>query len=365
MNRAPWLDWIRFIAAFMVTVAHARCFNWVAWGQLPTSEKSLVAKLFYAVTRVGVEWVIIFFVLSGFLVGGGTLKRCLDRKFQLGLFAIDRVSRIWVPLIPALLFVVAVQFACGLPVSVTAFLGNLFCLQGIFCESLSHPLWSLSYEVWFYVIAGAIGVIMQYDSRKRSWGIVVLAFGLSAFLRLSPWLLACWLIGAACFFMSNELTKRRFVPVWILFVLAGCVMSQLTSETRSVDTLSITGYIPRREVAWIMESIGVGLFIATVVKVAPTSSWLVGLENMGPKLSSFSYTLYLTHVPTMELWEHFCPEKYSDLSATSFTFYALKIVSSLGVALLFYALFEAHTTKVRAWLRKIFVPDFGAKANQG
>ena len=365
MNRAPWLDWIRFIAAFMVTVAHARGFNWVAYGQLPTSEKSLEAKLFYAVTRVGVEWVIIFFVLSGFLVGGGTLKRCLDRKFQLGLFAIDRVSRIWVPFIPALLFVVAVQLACGLPFGITAFLGNLFCLQGIFCESLSHPLWSLSYEVWFYVIAGAIGVIMQYNDRRRSWGIIVLALGLSAFLRLSPWLLACWLIGAACFFMSNELTKKRFVVVWILFILAGCVMSQLTSETLSVDTLSITGYIPRREVAWIMESAGAGLFIATVVKVVPTSSWLVGLENMGPKLSSFSYTLYLTHVPTMELWGHFGPAKYSNLSTASLVFFTLKIASSLGVALLFYALFEAHTTKVRTWLRKVCITDFGAKTNKG
>jgi len=365
MNRAPWLDWIRFVAAFMVTVAHARGFNWVDWGHLPTNEKSLAAKLFYVITRVGVEWVVIFFVLSGFLVGGSTLRRCLDRKFQLGLFAIDRVSRIWVPFIPALLFAVAVQFACGLPFGVTAFLGNLFCLQGIFCESLSHPLWSLSYEVWFYVIAGAIGVIMQYDDRRRSWGIVVLALGLSTFLRLSPWLLACWLIGAACFFMSNELMKKRFVAVWILFALAGCVMSQLKNESSSVDLLSITEYIPRREVAWIIQSAGVGLFIASVVKLVPSSSWLVGFENMGPKLSSFSYTLYLTHVPTMTLWEHFGPGKYSNLSATSFAFFALKIASSLGVALLFYALFEAHTTKVRAWLRKIFVPDFGAKANQG
>lgn len=142
-------------------------------------------------------------------------------------------------------------------------------------------------------------------------------------------------------------------------------MSQLTSETLSVDTLSIREFIPRREVAWIMESVGVGLIIATVVKAVPSSSWLVGLENMGPKLSSFSYTLYLTHVPTMELWEHFGPGKYSNLSATSFIFYALKIGSSLGVALLFYTLFEAHTTKVRAWLRKIFVSGVGAKANLG
>lgn len=361
MNRAPWLDWIRFIAAFMVTVAHARCFNWVAWGQLPADEKSIGAKLFYVVTRVGVEWVVIFFVLSGFLVGGGTLRRCLDRKFQLGLFTIDRVSRIWVPFIPALLFISIVQIVCGLPIGVADFLGNLFCLQGIFFKSLSHPLWSLSYEVWFYVIAGAAGTIMQYDARTRKWGIVVLVLGLSAFLRLSPWLLACWLIGAACFFISNRFTQKRFLALWILIALTGCVMSQLKSEPTNLGSLSIPEYIPRREIAWIIESVGVGLFIASIIKTIPSSSWLVAIENLGPKLSSFSYTLYLTHFPTMGLWEHFGPAKYSNLSTSSLIFFTLKIASSLGVALLFYALFEAHTTKVRTWLRKVFIPDFVKK----
>lgn len=365
MNRAPWLDWIRFIAAFMVTVAHARGFNWVDWSQLPANEKSFGAKLFYAVTRVGAEWVVIFFVLSGFLVGGSTLRRCLDRSFHLGPYVIDRISRIWVPFIPALLFIVLVQLACELPVSTSDFLGNLFCLQGICFKSLSHPLWSLSYEVWFYIIAGAIGVIMQNEAKGRIWGIIVLALGLSVFLRLSPWLLACWLTGAGCYFAPEKIIRKRFMFIWLLIAVMGCIASQLQTDASSFGPIFLSGYMPSRDIAWVIESFGIGLFIASMVKVVPNTPWLVKFESAGPKLSSFSYTLYLSHFPTMVLWEHFGPGKYSNLSATSFAFFTLKIASSLGVALLFYALFEAHTTKVRAWLRKIFVPDFGAKANQG
>ena len=65
-----WLDAIRFIAAFMVLFSHSRNDFFLAYGDLPVEDKGLGTFIFYTLGRLGHEAVIVFFVLSGFLVGG-------------------------------------------------------------------------------------------------------------------------------------------------------------------------------------------------------------------------------------------------------------------------------------------------------
>ena len=206
---------------------------------------------------------------------------------------------------------------------------------------------------------------MQNEAKGRIWGIIVLALGLSVFLRLSPWLLACWLTGAGCYFANEKIIRKRFMVIWLLIAVMGCIASQLQTDASSFGPIFLSGYMPSRDIAWVIESFGIGLFIASMVKVVPSTPWLVKFERVGPKLSSFSYTLYLSHFPTMALWEHFGPAKYAALTIASLTFFALKIASSLAVALLLYVLFESQTPRVRIWFRNLFIPNFIAKANQG
>ena len=98
-----WLDWVRFAAAFMVVATHARGSTWVEWGRLPSANQTNPAAVFFALTRAGTEWVTVFFVLSGFLVGGKVLEQVRDGTFSSRDYAFDRISRIWIPLIPALI----------------------------------------------------------------------------------------------------------------------------------------------------------------------------------------------------------------------------------------------------------------------
>ena len=65
-----WLDAIRFLAAFMVVFCHSRNDFFLPYGELPVEQKTLGTMLFYSLGRLGHEAVIVFFVLSGFLVGG-------------------------------------------------------------------------------------------------------------------------------------------------------------------------------------------------------------------------------------------------------------------------------------------------------
>ena len=46
----------------------------------------------------------LFFVLSGFLVGGMSLERYLHGKFEFKKYIIDRISRIYTPFVPAVFF---------------------------------------------------------------------------------------------------------------------------------------------------------------------------------------------------------------------------------------------------------------------
>ena len=69
-----WLDWLRFTAALMVVAIHSRGGTWVEWGRLTEASQTKLVAIFFAITRTGSESVLVFFVLSGFLVGGKVIS---------------------------------------------------------------------------------------------------------------------------------------------------------------------------------------------------------------------------------------------------------------------------------------------------
>jgi peptidoglycan/LPS O-acetylase OafA/YrhL len=349
-----WLDWMRFVAAFMVVVCHSRGFNWVEWVSLSKIDQTPLIKLFFAGTRAGGEWVVVFFVLSGFLVGGGVISKCLKGIFDLRLFVIDRVSRIWVPLIPALLLTLGVALYCRLPVSVKDLVGNTLALQGVFFRNFGHnePLWSLSYEVWFYIMIGTVGVILSGKTKSQTGTAFMLLLGFMVFTRLSSDFLHCWLLGAFCFFLVSEKKRYGLVLTAVILALLGAGISQLQADSLSVSKSHLMNILPGRNIACLIESAGIGLLIASICKLQPSSSILVKIDRIGTLLASFSYTLYLTHYPILNLWEHFIPERSPSITAVSFAIFIAKIVSCLLVGLLLYLPFEAKTPAVRAWMKK-------------
>lgn len=344
------------MAAFMVVVCHARGYNWVELGSLAHADQTPLIKLFFAGTRVGLEWVIVFFVLSGFLVGGGVISRCLKGAFDLRLFAIDRFSRIWVPLIPALLLSLGVALFCGLPASLPDMIGNALGLQGIFFKNFAHnePLWSLSYEIWFYVLIGAAGVILSPTSRNGVVSLLILFIGFMVFTRLSPIFLNCWLLGAFSYFLLSERKRPALLILALALAFIGAAISQLQSDSLSVTRSVLMSLLPDRHIATLIESAGIGLLIASICRIEPTSQVMLRVDKLGTTLAAFSYTLYLTHYPILGLWEHFMPERSPVFSIISFVIFVAKICSCLLVGWLLYLPFEAKTPVVRAWMKKVW-----------
>jgi len=141
------LDLMRGLAALAVLISHLRGDSFVEYSALPASQRGIAAAVIFAATRLGGGAVLVFFVLSGFLVGGQVLARLRDGRFHLYDYAIDRVTRIFIRLIPACLFAaVAAIVVFGHPPSVGQLLANMMGLNEIVTESLdTNPvLWSLT-----------------------------------------------------------------------------------------------------------------------------------------------------------------------------------------------------------------------------
>lgn len=92
-----WLDTMRFVAAFMVLLSHARNTFFPAFGDLPAGQHNIFSMAFTLFCRMGHEAVIVFFVLSGFLVGGRGFERIKNGSMNVGSYAIDRFARITPP----------------------------------------------------------------------------------------------------------------------------------------------------------------------------------------------------------------------------------------------------------------------------
>src|SRR6185437_415958 len=191
------LNLLRGLAALSVMLGHIRGSTWVEFGALMPDQRTPAAAAFFALTRLGHESVLVFFVLSGALVGGQIISRLQTGQFSALAYAIDRTSRIFLPLIPACILTAMITRWClHEPIRMETIIANMIGLGGITHPVLHNdvPLWSLTYEIWFYVLGGAVACLIAKTNRLAALGVVILSFG--AFTVLRPSYLLYWCLGA-------------------------------------------------------------------------------------------------------------------------------------------------------------------------
>ena len=349
-SKFPWLDWFRFLAAFVVVLAHARNLDFVKYADLGEGHGSLFAIAFYTLTKLGNEAVLIFFVLSGFLVGGVALKRMSNGTFNLRDYAIDRFTRIMLPLVPALFLAEGVEYFLFGQNNWFLVIGNLVSLQGILVPYLPEnaAMWTLSYEIWFYVLVGAVGLCF-----KNRYAGIALFFAASAmFLELFPHYLICWLIGAAAFLFRPK--KSYKLIIFALVICAyGCLGRQAGRGSESVEISLLDAVLPSEETSRVIFSVGFALLVQQLILMRPKA--LARVDKIGSALGMFSYTLYLVHFPVIRFFQfYFGVAWMKDLNFHSIMIFSGVVVSCLAVALVMYMLFERHTAKVRVWMKELF-----------
>lgn len=383
-HRFITLDYLRVIAANLVVLGHLRALLFVDYHQLLPENQNISSKLFYLVTSWGHEAVIIFFVLSGFLVGGTTVNQGAHR-LRLTEYFIKRISRLSVPLIPALLLTWGIDFCLSYhhpeilqgqyfdlfnsgpnsayDRSLKTFVGNVFFLQGIYVPTFgtNSPLWSLANEFWYYTIFPLmfLGIIKCRDSLGQALLYLIpaglLLFILPQGLIFGFWL---WLLGTGghllLFKLKNpkRLSKFSFLSATILFICA-LLIGQLKLNSQLSDAL--TALAATASVVFL----GVTKRISPVTKESVHALWSKFFNDHKSilLLSDSSYTLYITHFPIMlglyTLSGLSPAHQFQDMQQ-GLPLFLLLYAGVLVCSLVMYNLFEKHHFWVRNRLLQLF-----------
>jgi peptidoglycan/LPS O-acetylase OafA/YrhL len=154
---------LRGMAALQVAAAHLRAEFMPSLRSLEQPAQWYQGLAFF--TGFAHQAVVVFFLISGWLVGGSLLNKRTEPD-AIKLYAIDRITRLWTVLIPTFLLILAlgiltgdidprrVDFSPDNPYSVTALAGNLAALQTVSVPQFggNYPLWSLANEGWYYLL---------------------------------------------------------------------------------------------------------------------------------------------------------------------------------------------------------------------
>lgn len=366
-----YFDLLRGIAAVYVMVFHFREQLFVGASNL--AHPSFLTKVLYLATSIGYQFVMAFFVLSGFLISTSVIKQITSGKWSWRTYLTNRIVRLWLVLIPALLLTfgwdkLAILITGDLKFYNSTlnwhdFFGNLFFTQGIFASTYGQniPLWSLSYEFWYYILFPCI--VLAIVSR-RWWTRI--AYGIVSFILMvfiGKTILAyflVWLLGLAVAICPGLKVQKGISK--LLMTSGAIAVTTIVMVGEKILQLRL-GVGEGNMFRSFPESLGTGVAFAILLYV------LLQLFNEKPvlhgksansfpeSLSGMSYSLYLTHCPVIlalrvmigyETWK---PGLLTSLIA---------IVVCLGIMV--YAWFvsritEYHTRQVRNWvLTKIIAP---------
>lgn len=366
-NRYVWLDLIRGIAAILVCGGHLRAAMFDSYSGIINA--NILEKGFYFVTGLGHQAVIVFFVLSGFLIGGSILSHRQD--FRFGEYLFLRLTRLWVVLIPALIFTFFIDriiagrcpqllsgqlYALlnsgpseGYSISLFTFIANVAFLQSIYSPVFGSngPLWSLANEFWYYLLfplllisigeirssmtkrvisIGMLLIISLFIARNLLVGFIVWLFGVVVYLVYSKRATdhSIWAMGLSIILFLGSIVDSKvhfFENVFHIssdLVIGFCFSLLLVS----IQSLSIPGQY--------------GNYVSRFAK------WL----------SEISYTLYLFHFPLVLLiYAVFYSKTQIALNIYGITQYIFWLLLLIVSSYLLWWIFERNTNRVRKHLQ--------------
>ena len=297
----PFLDQVRWVAAALVCVGHAIAL-------LNSAAHGAEAFQFIADMREGA--VLIFFVLSGYLVGG-TVLRDFER-FDFTRYAIARFSRIYIALIPALILTLVLDGSVWLfdphnPVysevwqgdaiggriiwgrfSPMAVAGTLLSVEPILGgpAGSAGSLWSLGYEWVFYFAFPAV-YGLGYRIRGQ-WGAAIAALlsiaAVYAFSKVGAGFWLVWLLGA----YANVVERRG--------ILAGHAWTSALKAVAAVEILGQLAFGPyfNHQITTPLGGVAGLVFLACGDRGERHF-----ITRFDSRLAHFSYSLYIIHLQIM------------------------------------------------------------------
>ena len=367
------LNFSRWVSALLVVIAHIRSIVFINLDMAHT--KNVFFSLLYFLTGFGEVAVTLFFVLSGYLVGGSALIAFRDKRFCLQNYMTARFSRIYIVLIPPLLLgltldmigshsfnnshiysypehIVSLAYSVQERLSVAHLVQNTVMLQTITTTPLGSngPLWSLANEWWYYCLFGLFLVLIKRDKPLYNAGVIVAMAASIAFIfppAISLWFLI-WLLGAGTAVLQRSLR----LPSWIGLPLFLVVLVLARVSHAYVANASTIEYKFTRDIAL---SLAFCLFLAS----AKRGNLFPFFAKPNKWLADFSYSVYLFHFPILV----FIAALTNDLlgvgfsrqpNGQTFAYFAACLFTLYSAAYALSRLTEAKTPILRAYLNRTF-----------
>lgn len=356
-RRQTNLDLLRGLAALAVAAGHIQSYFHVNYSEI-IKPNAFDAFFYFVCSQQGLA-VMCFFVLSGFFVGGSVLDSFSQNRWSWTRYGIQRLTRLWTVLIPALFFTLLLDmvgkkigdhvYYAGARDSFNCFFGNLFFFQTITCADYGSngALWSLANEFWYYLLFPL--VCFSLFTRGKVGGRIFCATAAALALILLPRQLTAlgliWLTGVAA---------SRCVSKPFLFRVTGSLPFFIGSAFFFSLTLAYAG----RESQALNQGL-LGLFAACLLPfLASREIPFQWYQKVSKTLSEMSYTLYAFHLPIVFFFFfglRIARPRQPSLDGYVLFGLLLSIVFICAYAMWF--LFERRTGEIRRFVSAVFLPE--------
>lgn len=333
--RIQGLETLRGLAAIYVLIHHARSFLWIGYSNGYLKHPQLfdlpnkVMMYFLSLFIYGHQAVIFFFVLSGFAIHFKYAYQLSegDNHFGLKTYLIRRIKRIY----PTFLFALFLTFvldtigrsiySLDLSNSPNVIIKNNFNLNSLilnisflidndkFLWGSNAALWSLKYEWWFYMLYPILFLIIRKSIILSI--IVVIIFYVLSFIQVI-WpaqllkdvfsYLIIWYLGvllAEIYFKRLKIKLNYLIPL----VLLAPILLFLAGRYNGI----------LEDLGWGLVFMSIILFFLSLDIKSKVLMILDKFKNLG----SFSFTLYVVHVPILVLIRTYM---FRNLQSASYTF---------------------------------------------
>ncbi len=378
MNKIPvqtsiWLNVLRAGAAQAVVIGHLHHIFFAT----SLAEVGARASLLTTLVNFSGSWahqsVMLFFVMSGFLIGGRVIMDLRAGHFDGPRYFIDRLTRLWIVILPALLLTAlldGIAFAYGqgayvlttrvpfypawwlevTPYAWQTLVANVFFLQMItsfqFGSNLS--LWSISNEFWYYLLLPtALGAMYLKRNARRWSGVAAAAVVVLLLMSDKPHdagrptsyflLFLVWMLGALSYVYYDARWRR---PLAIALVIGSAVM---TVAIRRIFDGTVNSDP-------VVTALAVGLIL--LARDIP-AQWL---RRAADFFSGYSFSLYALHLPLafcLVSLDHAVRDPVPIQWSTVARFIAYLVAINLAAVALWWGS-ERHTTPVRRWVLHVF-----------
>lgn len=355
---------LRGLAALEVAAAHLRAQVFPGFSTIAHPTIWFQGLAFF--TGFAHQAVVIFFLLSGWLVGGSLLNK-MGELDAIRHYAIDRMTRLWIVLIPTFVAIVLFGLAGGTlspsrfdfsgsnAYSMASLLGNLVGLQKIVVPPFggNFPLWSLSNETWYYVLFPLLVVLFRTTSMATRLVTLVSVIAIARVLSVDIMVyFLLWLLGAG--FSRIRISTNAAVRLLLLFAFAiVSILFRLKGKNNDLDLAAFGQDL--------VFSVSFLLFLVSIQFKLPSRSRLVERSNqIGKFFANFSFTLYVLHIPLIGAILYFSRPYFDHnrLQQDNLGHLGLYVAMNAAIVLaayLFYIPFEANTYRLRRQLKKAFL----------